>query len=451
MNLYPAIISRMGDWKYFIVRMTMRDVAQEVRFASELLNDPSLDNAIQRTLSESRAKKEIATYLRKREDRFFSSLVVAALEGSPKFVEVSVEDVQGQEIFSGGDFDQVFGILRFSSDRTYYALDGQHRLMAIKHLIEEIDNGNAASRGIPEDFDKEQLSVLMVCGERKDRDFIPQYRRLFSSLNRYAKATDNDTNIIMDEDDMFAILTRRLINDHPFFKSEDGNFRVQTKGKNIVRRRNEPNNRFTTLQTLYAMNETFLKTADRGHNLRWYSGRELKLFKSMRPSDEALEVYYAELQSKWNSLIEALPVLTKNPADMRVFEEPDLQHANMLFMPIGQEVLAQVVTDLIDGSKENDKLPKILAPLNSLQWHLAEPPWRHLFLVKEKEEDKWKMRTGEREPARHIALRILNWQLGIGKEKEQDLYVSWKGRLVPSQEEAQARAMWQQVKKFKIE
>ncbi len=451
MNLYPAIISRMGEWKYYIVRMTMRDVAQEVRFASELLNDPSLDNAIQRTLSESRSKKEIATYLSKRGDRFFSSLVVAALGGSPKFYPVSVEDSPGQEILSGGEFDQIFGVLRFSDERRYYALDGQHRLMAIKHLLDEKDKGNAEGLGIPADFDKEQLSVLMVCGDREDKDFIPLYRRLFSSLNRYAKATDNDTNIIMDEDDMFAILTRRLINDHPFFKSEDGRYRVQTKGKNMIRSKKEPNDRFTTLQTLYAMNETLLTTEDRENNLKWYSSSEIKSFKSMRPSDEDLDAYYDELQSKWNSLIKVLPALNNNPADMRVFEETGLQRANMLFMPIGQEVLAQVVTDLINGSQEHDELAQILAPLDRLQWHLAEPPWKHLFLVREKEGDVWKMRTGEREPARHIAIRILHWQLGISREKEQDLYISWKGRLVPSQEEAQAREMWQQVKKFKIE
>ena len=47
---------------------------------------------------------------------------------------------------------------------------------------------------------------------------MKKYRKLFSTLNRYAKKTDGATNIILDEDDTFAILTRRLITDHEFFR-----------------------------------------------------------------------------------------------------------------------------------------------------------------------------------------------------------------------------------------
>ena len=49
-------------------------------------------------------------------------------------------------------------------------------------------------------------------------EVLKDYRRLFSSLNRYARATDESTNIIMDEDDGIAILTRRLIAEHEFFQ-----------------------------------------------------------------------------------------------------------------------------------------------------------------------------------------------------------------------------------------
>ena len=39
MQLYPAIKARMGDWDYYIVRMTMREVAREVQLASDLWED----------------------------------------------------------------------------------------------------------------------------------------------------------------------------------------------------------------------------------------------------------------------------------------------------------------------------------------------------------------------------------------------------------------------------
>ena len=58
MQLYPALKASMGDWTYYIVKMRMREVAAEVKFGSEVHNDFTLDEAIQRTIKESRVKKE---------------------------------------------------------------------------------------------------------------------------------------------------------------------------------------------------------------------------------------------------------------------------------------------------------------------------------------------------------------------------------------------------------
>ncbi len=67
--------------------------------------------------------------------------------------------------------------------------------------------------------------------EDTHESFMQKYRRLFSNLNRYAKPTDQATNIIMDEDDTFAILTRRLITDKPFFQSDADKQRESEKIK----------------------------------------------------------------------------------------------------------------------------------------------------------------------------------------------------------------------------
>ena len=55
----------------------------------------TLDEEIQRTLRETRVYKEIVEYLKRQPYRFFSSLVVAALEGNPMFYPVEItEDPQ---------------------------------------------------------------------------------------------------------------------------------------------------------------------------------------------------------------------------------------------------------------------------------------------------------------------------------------------------------------------
>src|SRR5208283_4321078 len=159
----------------------------------------------------------------------------------------------------------------FSGGQKYYALDGQHRLKAIKTLL---DRHSGDSTVAPPGFADEEISVLLIVHQEGEdtNEFRQKYRRLFSSLNRYAKATDADTNIIMDEDDAFAILTRRLITDYEFFSApgrQRESFRVLTKGKNLK----ENGSHFTSLQTLYQVNKVLLSSAER-ENEGWGNGTD---------------------------------------------------------------------------------------------------------------------------------------------------------------------------------
>lgn len=227
MNLYPAIRAKMGDWSYYICKMTMKELAGQVRFAAEIHDDRTLDLAIQRELNEGRVKKEIVSFLQRREDRFFSSVVIASLGGNPQFYPVRITDDPQFRVFSDQKLDEDFGVLTMSGEQNYYALDGQHRLKAIKTLIDRNDPDSVEP---PVGFQEEELSVILVVSEDEASDeFMKAYRRLFSSLNRHAKPTDRDTNIIMDEDDTFAILTRRLITEHEFFKWDGKQRELYTK------------------------------------------------------------------------------------------------------------------------------------------------------------------------------------------------------------------------------
>ena len=203
MNLYPALRASMGNWTYYVVKMRMRDIVKEVGFASEIYSNKTLDDAIQRTLNEGRVKKEIVQYLGKRDDRFFSSIVVAALGGNPTYMPVEITDDPRFALLKPAGLDDSFGVLTFDGGQRYFALDGQHRLKAIKTLTEQTEAGIPR---VPEGFLDEEISVIMIVREdARDVEFMTSYRRIFSSLNRYAKATDRDTNIIMDEDDAVAI------------------------------------------------------------------------------------------------------------------------------------------------------------------------------------------------------------------------------------------------------
>ena len=445
MNLYPAIQASMGSWTYYIIRMTMREAAESVRFAAEVWKDRTLDEAIQRVLDEGRVKKEIVQYLSRQEHRFFSSIVVAALHGNPQWIPLEISDIPSMQLFSGYEpLSNTFGVLRFDGRQKYYALDGQHRLSAIKALI---DRKSDTWRLAPTGFAEEEISVIVVVPSENEtsQDFLKRYRRLFGNLNRYAKPMDKVTNIIMDEDDLFAILTRQLITDHHFFQAKVDkqleSSRVKTKrGKNL-----RPGDSFyTSLETLYSVNTCLLASRER-KNSDW---SDLKMFKRFRPEDDKIDQIYLELEECWDTLIEILPILKSDPPTMRRHDSEDSDSA--LFWPIGQEIMAELARDLLDDGASLGKTSRLecLQSLGRVCWELHRVPWRNLVLIPDPQKDTWKIRSEDRKYAIGVVNEILLFQTGLsplGEQGLQDLRNRWESLLLPALERDEIDQMWTKV------
>ena len=454
MNLYPALKAYMGDWTYYIVKMRMQEVAAEVEFGSQVHNDITLDQAIQRTINESRVKKEIVSFLTGRDDRFFSSLVVAAIGGAPKFYPVSIaDDPQFEIVADEPSIEQSFGVLRFSGDQKYYALDGQHRLKAIKTLLKPDSDSDWVEP--PPDFGNEEISVLMVIrpAEATEENWLQSYRRLFSSLNRYAKPTDQDTNIIMDEDDVFAIVTRRLIANHSFFKAPGRHLeslRVQTKGSSL----REGASYFTTIRQLYSLNETLLAShwrQDKG----WGPDlvMDLKRFKRFCPPEEYIDELFDELVLYWDAIIAVIPDLALEPSKAKDHQSDGSDGTvadNVLFWPIGQEVAIKVARALLDRAPDKltlEQAKEALAPLGKVDWGLHKTPWSGLLLVFATNTGKWSMRNESRKPAMEAAEKVLRWLVGIYPGEEDAVKGDWLGQLIPPVENGDE--LWEEVRKLR--
>ena len=471
MNIYPALRSQMGSWNYYVVKMSARELSENVKYASEVYEDRTLDEAIQRILNEGRVKKEIVEYLKRQQDRFFSSIVVAALEGDPMFYPVEITDDPQFAIFRDDRrLNEAFGVLKFDGTQKYYALDGQHRLSAIKTLL---DRNNPLSDGAPEGFENDEFSVIVIVPERREdanKNFMPKYRRLFSNLNRYAKPTDQATNIIMDEDDTFAILTRRLITDNDFFKSagiQSKSRRIKTqKGKNL--KTGDPY--FTSLETLYEMNVKLLCSRQRENN-GWgpikEEGTDLKTFKRFRPSEKYIDELSDELTMYWKALIDEIPDLSEEPIYMRTHElkedeEEKNESDHLLFWPIGQQMLAEIVRKLLDKrlpDLENptlDTVKEALKGLNQLEWRLHHPPWRDFVLIlrtTSRWKNRWTMRSEDRTQVIRCRKRIQQWVIGLDELDENEvveLRDLWKNLLIRPEIQLKlhksADEMWREIK-----
>lgn len=450
MNLYPALRASMGSWTYYVVKMKMKDIVKEVGFASEIYSNKTLDDAIQRSLNESRVKKEIVQYVGKRRDRFFSSIVVAALGGNPTYMPVEIANDPKFSLLRPAGIADAFGVLTFDGGQQYFALDGQHRLKAIKTLIEQNESDVPE---IPEGFLDEEVSVIMIVrDEADDAEFMTSYRRIFSSLNRYAKRTDPDTNIIMDEDDPVAILTRRLIIEHDFFVwkgTPSTSPKLKTKGKNL----RSGDSYFTTLQTLYAMNEKLLHTAERDFHWR------RKDYRQFRPSEEELDGMFNELMVYWNAILSEVDVLNREPVKMRdhdaEIDNPSGHTDHLLFWPIGQELLASVARILMNrrlpdpSSPTEQDVRACIRVLAEVEWDLRKPPWIGLLLIEDSELSQGRrrrMRNEDRKRALEVAEKILLFQVGIDDSSGLDeLKVEWQAMLIPLPGPEEVEERWRAI------
>ena len=260
----------------------------------------------------------------------------------------------------------------------------------------------------------------------------------------------------MDEDDAVAILTRRLIIEHDFFVWQgkaDTSPLLKTQGKNL----RSADSYFTTLQTLYNINETLLLTPERDH--LGFSTREYKQF---RPPEEDLDGMFNDLMLYWNAILAEMDVLHKEPQKMREHDS-DLENTegvadNLLFWPIGQELFADVMRILLNrrlpdpGAPSESDVRACIRVLAEIEWDLRRPPWAGLLLIEDPDQSKdrrRRMRNEDRKRAVEVAKRILLFQVGIDDSMESlaDLKIEWYAMLMPRPEREEVDAIWDVIMK----
>ena len=354
----PAFKANVGDWDYYCCVMKYAEVARQFNFAHELGGNEDLNTMIQRGIS-SRTQ-EITDYLLTSEHRFLGAIIVAAWGGQPKYNAVEMADPD--ELLRG--IDQAFGLLTFDGGQQYFALDGQHRLKAIKDAI----------KANPE-LGQEQICVIIVPHFHTEAGRT-RTRRLFTNINRNARPTTGSENIVLDEDDGWAIATRQLVTDHKFFKvkdrvkvitsrSDDGALKLAgaslSKGDKAV----------TTLVTLYelvkAMSYGFPPSMrDRG----------------ARPSNEEYEQCYPMIVERLDGLFAAAGSLVvdieagKSAGELRAPKKSE-ELGHPFLRPVIQKAVARQLAALVGQGKI--PLEKLLDRLRALPWQIGEAPWTSVY------------------------------------------------------------------------
>ena len=376
--LLPALRAKMGDWTYYIASMTFADLAKRVTTASALHHSERLEELIQRSVSSPRAG-EIAEYLRSQPQRLFGTLVIAVYGGEPEWLEIEI----GEGVRPWQDVDErldgAIGLLRLSGSERLFALDGQHRLVGTIQALEDHPS-----------LGTEEVAVIFV-GHSQDEAGLERTRRLFSTLNRYAKPVSKSDIIALDEDDAVAIVTRRLVYNHPLFRD-----RVSTGKTKAVPVGDRTN--FTSIVALYDCVEMVLEI-----NSAWDAGH-----KRFRPPDGILDAHTNHCAEYWSAVMEDNSVLqdyVEAPEDTSPARAFRGRHGgHLLFRPIG--LLAHTLAATSLCTNEGVCIRTAIRRLTLVPMELAEDPWLGLLWDAENQ----RMITSKE--AQRVAMRLMYHSVG---------------------------------------
>lgn len=347
----PSLRAHMGDWIYYAAFLKLRDIAERVFLAEEIHKHEGLRDMIQRSIDSSGHAESIKQYLLNKPQRFFNALVIGVYGGEPDFFEL---DLQRGPRLNPADLPDYFtgalGILQFSGSEKLFAIDGQHRVVGIKRAVAESNT-----------LGDEEVIALFVSHSRSAAG-MERSRRLFTTLNRYAKPVSKMDIIALDEDDIVAIVTRMLVEEYPLFKY----FLKIKKGKQLQSSDTES---FTTIETLYDALDTYLQDQD-----SWTD------YKRTRPSDSRIKRYYARAADLWDTVQKYFPAvktLAKSNQGAKVAAQFRGAHGgHLLFRPIGLLLVVDVIHEFLQKGK---RLPATIKALAKAPMELAAQPWDELL------------------------------------------------------------------------
>lgn len=376
----PAIEGRMGSTRYYQAVMRADELAATVQAAMDFREFDTFmaHERMQRDLSEQRVEKMIVPYLTNSEDRFFGSIIVLVYQPDEfafePLTKLGVSTLKGPYAV----LQNTMGALTINGGMLF-ALDGQHRLHALRTVVNE---SKTPQLNLPivgpyrDDVRSDMLSVIFLEFESTEKA-----RRIFNKVNRYAKPTSESTNILTSEDDGIFIVTRCIasLDDPGKFDSDVtppiplhyGSSSVavtQLEGKSMKPGARELFTVELIGKTIAAMCEsTGQPPMDEQSTI-------------VRPDDEILRNAYEECARWWRELMESFTPFAdamQSPSRVTAGRDPEGPFS-LAYRPNGQEAL---IRGLMDAHKLTRLSPKTLvARLNDLPLSLGDDAWSGILL-----------------------------------------------------------------------
>jgi DNA sulfur modification protein DndB len=393
----PALKGEMGDWTYYVSLLSFKEVARRVKLPKEIDkkyddDDLKLGEWIQRKIERKRLKT-ITDYLKGQQQRFFNSLILGIYDGKPTWQEIDVtqSDAYDNELETDY-FSKTIGILSLQGDEKIFAIDGQHRAISIRIAAKD-------DTSLLED----EIVVIFVA-HKTTTEGKERTRRLFSTLNKYAKPVSQSDIIALSEDNNCAIITRSLVEEFELFKDKI----LLTKTRSI---KPENTTAFTNIMVLYDIVERLL--TDKPVCSIKVQGKPKNKFIIQRADQKEISEKLVLVQDIITEVIESIPSLKAFFANGSIDRQD--KSTSLFFRPIGQNILF----DVLKVGIENSKKIEVLQYFAKDDFNLENEIWNKIF---------WDSETNtintEKSRQRYVTLLILE-HLGIEinrTNKDKELY-----------------------------
>lgn len=318
----------MGEMDFYLTLWSLGEAAKNISYSEELegYQEGELPAELrsQRRINWGRVRNEIVPYLTQVSDHFFSCLTVEVVTISGE-TEICYE--------SEGDFGSVL----LDGSEILRALDGQHRLVAIKEAVKESPALAA-----------EKISVILVPYRGVQRS-----QQLFSDLNRNAKPTTKAINVLFEWRGLFeqaakkAIEVSRVLDD-----------RVELEKNSLAQK----SNRFITLGVLYEVSKTILE------NRNGYDS-----YKNTEPPQEIIDKASREVAMIFDEvLLQALPDFEKVVA--KKMTPYEYRSKYIATHSVGIQSIAIAIRETMD-QRPDDWKELCINKLKSVDWRTKNKEW----------------------------------------------------------------------------
>ena len=471
-NRHLALQVRMGDVSSYLMSVTLRWVAEKVGFAADLpifressegskriQVDPETVEKIQQRQPDWRRQLDMAVYLILRKHHKFPPLLLVGYQG---WVYEERSDKWGTDARAMDDSLTLRGLEPTGTywslddaETRFYALDGQHRLMAILGLrdiikmgqLYALDENRNPKRGgglsreeivdyicsntgeSPVDIHEqlqhlmeERIGVEVIPAVRREENLgeaLQRLRQMFVDVNENAKSLTRSELVQLDETNGYRVVSRRLLAEHPLLHSgsTDGEVnKVDTTKTSLP----EGSDCYSTLEALAEIVRIFLKenqtlTANSNY-VSWDNLIAKGAF--VRPEDSVIDQGKQDMKEYFDHLA-SIPshvafIQGKPASELRKSKDGE---DNILFRPMVQIALAEAVGKLATRGVSPRSAVEELArqePRGQLKLTPQTSPWFGVLC----EPSSLTMRR--RKKSRDLCCRLFQYLLGGGIKDDHD-------------------------------